>query len=202
MGKTVVSFLVSGKGSNFKSIAEKIQSGEINAEFGCVISNKAGVGALETAESMSIPYYVVPSKKYYTRKGHEKAIAALLEKHKSDLIVAAGYMRILSPFLVNKFPNKIINIHPALLPAFPGMHAQKQAYEYGVRYSGCTAHFVDTGTDTGPIILQRIVEVDPKDSLNDLSRKILKEEHVCLPNAVKLFCENKIRLDGRKVIVD
>ncbi|HEY1405133.1 MAG TPA: phosphoribosylglycinamide formyltransferase, partial [Spirochaetota bacterium] len=174
MNSKVVSFLVSGRGSNFKVVAEKILDGTIPARFGCVISNKSDAPALEIARSMGIPAYAVESKKFFTRKGHEKEVCRLLERHDTDLVVAAGYMRILSSYILNRFRYRMINIHPALLPAFPGVGAQKQAIEYGVRISGCTAHFIDEGTDTGPIILQKAVEVKPGDSPSDLSKRILR----------------------------
>jgi len=201
MNKRTVSFLVSGRGSNFKIVAEKILDGTINARFGCVISNKADAPALEIARSMNIPAYAVESKKYLTRKGHEKEVCRILARHDTDLIVAAGYMRILSPYIISKYRYRLINIHPALLPSFPGVHAQKQAVEYGVRFSGCTVHFIDEGTDTGPIILQKVVEVRQDDTSAELSKRILKEEHLLLPEAVKLFCENRLTVEGRRVLI-
>ena len=201
MKRTSVSFLVSGRGSNFKVVAEKIKRGDIDADFGCVISNKADAPALAIAREMGIAAYAVESKKYFTRKGHEKAIILLLEKHGTGLVVAAGYMRILTPYIINRFKWRIINIHPALLPAFPGVGAQRQAIDYGVKVSGCTAHFIDEGTDTGPIILQKVVEVLENDSSATLSKRILEQEHALLPEAVKLFCEDRLSVVGRKVKV-
>jgi len=201
MNKKTVSFLVSGRGSNFKIVAEKILDGTISAKFGCVISNKADAPALDIARSMGIPAYAVESGEYYTRKGHEKAMCSILEGCSTDLVVAAGYMRILSPYIIGRYRYKLINIHPALLPAFPGVGAQKKAIEYGVRIAGCTVHFIDEGTDTGPIILQKAVEVRQEDTSSDLSKRILIEEHQLLPEAVKLFCEGRLSVEGRRVII-
>ena len=199
MKKKVVSFLVSGRGSNFRIVAEKILSGKISADFGCVISNRSDAPALEIARSLGIKAYSVESKKYFTRKGHEKALVRLLEQHGTDLVVAAGYMRILTPYIIRKYKNRMINIHPALLPSFPGINAQKQAIEYGVRISGCTVHFIDEGTDTGPIIIQKAVDIEKNDTASSLSKKILEEEHNLLPEAVKLFCSDRLVVSGRKV---
>jgi phosphoribosylglycinamide formyltransferase-1 len=199
MKKPVISFLVSGRGSNFRNVVDRIADRTIPAEFGAVISNKADAGALEIARELGIASYTVEPKDYFTRKGHEKAIIRLFEQHKTDLIIAAGYMRILSPYIINKYTCRIINIHPALLPAFPGMAAQKQAIEYGAKVSGCTVHFIDKGTDTGPIILQRTVPVLENDTPAALSNRILEQEHIALPEAVKLFCEGRISVHGRVV---
>jgi phosphoribosylglycinamide formyltransferase 1 len=199
MEKKVVSFLVSGRGSNFRIIAEKIMRGKISADFGCVISNRSDAPALDIARSLGIPAYAVDSKKYFTRKGHEKALVKLLESHGTDLVVAAGYMRILTPYIIGKYKNRMMNIHPALLPSFPGINAQKQAIEYGVRISGCTVHFIDKGTDTGPIIIQKAVIIEKGDTPSSLSKRILEEEHILLPEAVELFCSNRLVVSGRKV---
>ena len=199
MKKTVVSFLVSGRGSNFSMIAEKIIRGDIPAEIGAVISSRPDAAALDAARKLGIPAYAVEPKEYYTRKGHEKEIVRLLEKHGTDLVIAAGYMRILTPYIIRKYRHRIMNVHPALLPAFPGIAAQKQALNYGVKISGCTIHFIDEGTDTGPIILQRAVPVLETDTPADLSRRILEQEHEAFPEAVSLFCRGKIEVVGRKV---
>ncbi len=197
----IVSFLVSGRGSNFSIVAEKILKGDINAKIGVVISDRKDTLALSKARENNLECAFLDPKKFKTRKEHEQEITKLLKKAGTTLVVTAGYMRLLSPFIIGKYPNKIINIHPALLPAFPGIHAQKQALDYGVKISGCTAHFVDEGTDTGPIILQKEVTLLPDETEITLSKKILKQEHIILPGAVKLFCENKIRVKGRKVII-
>jgi phosphoribosylglycinamide formyltransferase-1 len=195
----VVSFLVSGRGSNFRTVAENILSGRIRARIGCVISNKPGAPALEIAKSMGIPCFAVDSSKFLTRRGHEKEIIRILQSHGTDLVVAAGYMRILSPYIIREYRNRIVNIHPALLPSFPGMHAQRQAIEYGAKISGCTVHFVDEGTDTGPIIVQKAVEIEESDTPASLSKRILEKEYEALTLAVSLFCENRLAVIGRKV---
>ena len=194
-----VSYLVSGRGSNFKAIADSIASGYIKAENGVVISNVDGVKAFDSARSLSIPYFFVNPKNFSTREAYEAEICSILHSHSTDLICAAGYMRIISPYLINEFRNRIMNIHPALLPSFPGLHAQKQALDYGVKIAGCTVHFVDEGTDTGPVILQSAVEVSDDDTEDSLSARILSEEHKIYPLAVKYFCEDRILVEGRKI---
>lgn len=199
MKKTTVSFLVSGRGSNFQMIAEKILGGSIPAQIGAVISNRADAQALETARKLGVSAYAVDPKKYFTRKGHEKEIVRILESHGTDLVIAAGYMRILTPYIIGKYRHRIMNIHPSLLPAFPGIAAQKQALAYGAKIAGCTVHFIDEGTDTGPIILQRAVPVLDEDTPAELSRRILAQEHEIFPEAVSLFCQGRIEVSGRKV---
>ncbi len=199
--KKTVSFLVSGRGSNFQAVASAIIKGDIPATVGLVISDKPGVKALDIARELSIPAFFVNPKDYPTRQDHEKAMIELLRKYNTDLVVTAGYMRLLTPFFVNEFKNRIINIHPALLPSFPGTHAQKQALEYGVKISGCTTHFIDEGTDSGPIILQKAVPVYDDDTEDTLSARILKEEHQILIESVKLYCMDKLKVKGRKVFI-
>ncbi len=201
MAKKRVSFLVSGRGSNFKAVAEKIRDRYIKAELGIVIADNPGAGALEIAKNFGMSAHVADPADYNSRESHEKEIYRLLIKHKTDLIVTAGYMRILTPFFVNKFRNRIINIHPALLPSFPGVHAQEKAFNYGVKVTGCTTHFIDEGTDTGPIIMQAPVEIRENDTVQSLSARILREEHRILPESIKLFCEGKITTKGRKVFI-
>lgn len=201
MKTRVVSFLVSGRGSNFRTVAQKILEGKIHARIGCVLSNKPGAPALDIAREMGIPAYAVDSSKYITRRGHEKEMVRILKKHETDLVVAAGYMRILTPYIIREYHNKIMNIHPALLPAFPGMRAQKQAIDYGAKISGCTVHFVDEGTDTGPIIIQKAVEITEDETPSSLSKKILEKEYDALTLAVSLFCEDRLDVIGRKVSI-
>jgi len=200
MKKKTVSFLVSGRGSNFTAVAKKILNNEIHALTGTVISDKKNAKALEIASSLNIKTYFVDPGKYKNREEHEKEIVRILTLHNTDLIVTAGYMRLLTPFIIGRFKNSIINIHPALLPAFPGINSQKQALDYGVKITGCTTHFIDQGTDTGPIILQKAVPVNDDDTLTSLSSRILTEEHELLFQSVKLFCEDKIQIEGRRVI--
>lgn len=199
--KKVVSFLVSGKGSNFQAVAEKILSGYINAKNGIVISSSSDALALEKSEKLGINSIVIEPGDFKSRSDHETEMIRILELYKTDIIVAAGYMRILTPLFVNHFKFKIVNIHPSLLPSFPGKNAQQQALDYGVRITGCTSHFIDEGTDTGPIILQSSVEIKPDDDINSLSTKILKEEHKILIESVKLCCENKIVLKNNRLFI-
>ena len=199
--KKIVSFLVSGRGTNFKAVAEKILSGYINAKTGIVISNSTESLALEKSREMGIESIAIEPKNFKTREDHENAMIKHLTRHKTDLIVAAGYMRLLTPFFINQFRHSIINIHPALLPSFPGKNAQQQALDYGVRITGCTTHFIDEGTDTGPVILQTPVEVSSTDNINSLSSKILIEEHKILIESVKLFCEDRLTVKDHKVII-
>jgi len=201
MKKKVVSFLASGRGSNFTVVAERIRAGDIDASLGILVSDKRDARALETARGFGMEAHFVDPKAYNGKAEYEKAVIALMEKAKTDLIVAAGYMRILSPLFVKAYSNRIINIHPALLPSFPGVDGQRQAFEYGVKISGCTTHFIDEGTDTGPIILQAAVPVENGDTVESLAARILREEHRILPESVKLFCRGKLKVKGRKVII-
>lgn len=194
-----VSFLVSGRGSNFSVVAEKIKKGEIPAKLGILISDKADAKALDMANEFGMESYFVNPKNFKTREEHEREMCRLLKKAGTDLVVAAGYMRLLTSYFIREYRNRIINIHPALLPAFPGVNAQKQAFDYGVKIAGCTTHFVDEGTDSGPIILQSAVPVLPDDTLDSLSIKILREEYKILPESVRLFCEGKLKVSGRSV---
>lgn len=191
--------LVSGNGSNFQAIQDRIEAGEIRARIAVVISNKPDAYALKRAEAQGIPTLVYENKNYANRREYDAALVQALKEHEIGLIVLAGFMRILSEVMINAFPHAIMNIHPALLPAFPGLDAQKQALEYGVRFSGCTVHFVDCGTDTGPIILQSVVQVNDNDTEESLSARILKEEHQTYPEAVRLFAEGKLVIEGRRV---
>lgn len=202
MKKKVVSFLASGRGSNFQAVARKIISGEIsNATLGILISDVESAKALEIARSFGMDAFFVNPKAYPNRTEHEKEMVRLLKAANTDLVVAAGYMRILTPYFVSEYRNRIINIHPALLPSFPGVNAQKQAFDYGVKITGCTTHFIDEGVDSGPIILQRAVSVEPDDTVETLAERILKEEHIILPLSVDLFCRDKLEVVGRKVII-
>lgn len=191
--------LVSGSGTNLQAIIDRIESGEINAEIACVISNKADAYALARAAKHGIPVVVHENTRFPERRSYDNATVEILHSHKVDLVILAGFMRILTDAMVNAFPNAIMNIHPALLPSFQGLHAQQQALDYGVRYSGCTVHFVDCGTDTGPIILQSVVPVEQDDTEETLSARIQKAEHQTFAAAIKLFVEGKIQVDGRKV---
>ena len=169
------------------------------AQVSVVISNRPDTPALDRAKKAGIPGFVVTAVKGESKENFEKKIEAILDRHGVTLVVLAGFMRIVSPYLVSRFRNRIINIHPALLPSFPGLDAQKQALEYGVRLSGCTVHFVDDGCDTGPIILQTTVPVMLQDTVESLSARILKKEHQLLPKAVDLLAKNKVSVTGRRV---
>lgn len=191
--------LVSGSGTNLQAIIDRIESGVINAVVACVISNKADAYALIRAAKHGIPVVVHENSRFSDRKSYDAVTVDILHSHSVDLVILAGYMRILTETMVNAFPNAIMNIHPALLPSFPGLHAQQQALDYGVLFSGCTVHFVDCGTDTGPIILQSVVPVEQNDTEETLSARIQKAEHQTFATAIKLFVEGKIRVEGRKV---
>ena len=193
--------LVSGSGTNLQAIIDRIESGEIHAEIVCVISNKADAYALTRAAQHRIPVVVHENAGFTERRSYDAATVEILRSHNVDLVIMAGFMRILTDVMVNAFPHAIMNIHPALLPSFPGLHAQQQALDYGVRYSGCTVHFVDNGTDTGPIILQSVVPVEQDDTEETLSARIQKVEHQTFGEAIKLFVDGKIRVDGRKVLI-
>ena len=199
--KKIVSFLVSGKGTNFKAVAEKIISGYINAETGIVISTSNDAMALKKSEELNIKYATIEPGRYKSKEDYEVELIRLLEENKTDLIVTAGYMRILSPLFISRFRNKIINIHPSLLPSFPGKNAQQQALDYGVKITGCTTHFIDEGTDTGPIIIQAPVDVAYNDDIKTLSARILMLEHKILVESVKLFCEGKLLIKENKVTI-
>lgn len=195
----VMAVLVSGNGSNLQAIIDRIESGELNARIACVISNNSDAFALTRAKTHSIPAIVHENSGFKGRAEYDDALVNILQGFGVELVVLAGFMRILSDVMVNAFPNAIMNIHPALLPAFPGLHAQQQALDYGVKFSGCTVHFVDSGTDTGPIILQAVVPVIQGDTEETLSARIQVEEHRTYPEAVKLFIEGRISVEGRLV---
>jgi phosphoribosylglycinamide formyltransferase-1 len=193
--------LVSGRGSNLQSIIDHIEAGKIPAKVEVVISDKKEAYALERAKKHGIEGIFIDPKAFATKEDFEKAIGDELEKRNVELICLAGFMRILSPYFVNRFKNRIINIHPALLPSFPGLHGQKQAVDHGVKIAGCTVHFVDEGVDSGPIIIQAAVPVFEDDTEDTLAARILKCEHKIYPMAIKLIAEGRVSLQGRKVII-
>ena len=199
--------LISGRGSNMESILKTIKKKNIPIEPAVVISNRSDAKGLKIAQKLGVKTDIVQSKGFEgTRWEYDKKIIAALKKHgvtqTNGLVCLAGFMRIISPEFVKKFKNRIINIHPALLPAFPGLDSQKQALDYGAKFSGCTVHFVDAGMDTGPIIIQSIVKIKEDDTEETLAKRILKEEHRIYPQAVGLFAENKIKVKGRKTIIN
>ena len=198
--KKRIGVLLSGRGSNFEALAENVSAGRIpGAEIAIVVSNQPDALGLKRAEARGIPARMIPSKGLQ-REAYDRQVVAVLQEYKVDLICLAGYMRLLSPYFVAEFPQKILNIHPSLLPSFPGLEAQKQALEHGVKFAGCTVHFVDENLDAGPIILQAIVPVLDSDDEHALSERILKEEHRIYSEAVKIVLEGKYRIEGRRVL--
>ncbi|MBR6014300.1 MAG: phosphoribosylglycinamide formyltransferase [Selenomonadaceae bacterium] len=189
--------LCSGRGSDLQSIIDSIQRGELQAEISIVITDKPNVMALERAEKAGIKNICVDRKNFDTRADFEAEILKNLVG--IDLVVLAGFMRILSPDFVRKFSGRLMNIHPSLLPAFPGAHAHRDVLAYGVKVSGCTVHFVDEGTDSGPIILQSAVKVLDDDTEETLAARVLEQEHIIYPQAIKLFVEGKLKIEGRHV---
>jgi phosphoribosylglycinamide formyltransferase-1 len=197
----LIGVLVSGSGSNLQSIIDNIENGNLEAEIRIVISNNPDAYALERARKHKIKTFVIKHNDFETRESFDGAIVGILKSYGVELVVMAGFMRIISSVLLKAYPNKIVNIHPALLPSFPGMHAQRQAVEYGVKFSGCTVHIVDESVDSGPIIIQAVVPVLADDTEETLSTRILKEEHRIYPQAIQFFAKNKIRIENRKVII-
>jgi phosphoribosylglycinamide formyltransferase-1 len=196
-----IGVLVSGSGTNLQSIIDACARKEMNARVACVISNKADAYALERAKKAGIPALHLDHRAYSGREAYDEALVATLREFEVDLVALAGFMRIITCVLLDGFPNAVMNIHPALLPAFPGLHAQRQALEYGVKVSGCTVHFVDCGTDTGPIIVQATVPVLEGDTEETLSARIQKDEHRIYPEAIRMFAEGRLRVTGRTVCI-
>src|ERR1700736_2951381 len=195
-----IAVLLSGRGSNFEALADGVAAGRIpNAEIAVVISNRDGAPGIDKAQQRKIATRVIPSKGL-EREAYDRQVIAVLREQKIDLVCLAGYMRLLSPFFVASFPNRILNIHPSLLPSFPGLESQRQALEYGVKFAGCTVHFVDENLDAGPIVLQAAVPVRDDDSEETLSEKILREEHRIYSEAVKIALEGRFKIEGRRVI--
>lgn len=196
-----IGVLISGNGSNLQAIIDRIEDGTIPARISCVISNKADAFGLKRAEKHGIPALHMDHRAFTGRESYDAALVEALKNYDVNLVVLAGFMRIITPVFLDAFPNAVMNIHPALLPAFPGIHAQRQALEYGVKFTGCTTHFVDAGTDTGPIILQSIVPILADDTEESLSARIQIEEHRLFPESVRLFVEGRLSVDGRRVVV-
>ena len=194
--------LLSGRGSNFEAIANNVAAGKIpGARIAVVISNKPDAGGVTTAKKLGLTALAIPSKGL-AREEHDRAVVAALQEHKVDLICLAGYMRLLSPWFVQQFHRRILNIHPSLLPAFPGLEAQEQAFAYGVKVSGCTVHFVDEKLDHGPIIVQKSVTVLDSDDEHTLSARILEQEHIAYSEAIRIVLEGKYRVVGRRLVRD
>lgn len=195
-----LAILLSGRGSNFEAIARNLQAGKIpNARISVVISNKPSAGGIETARKLGLNALVIPSKGK-DREAHDREVVGALKEHKADLICLAGYMRLLSPWFVQQFPGRILNIHPSLLPAFPGLEAQQQAFAYGVKVTGCTVHFVDEELDHGAIIVQKTVAVLDSDDEHSLAERILEQEHLAYSEAINIVLERKYEIRGRRLV--
>jgi phosphoribosylglycinamide formyltransferase-1 len=190
--------LLSGRGSNFIAIADNIAAGKLDANISVVISNRTDAPGIESARGRGLKALVISSKGKM-REDHDREVVAALREHQVDLVCLAGYMRLLSPWFVRQFPNRILNIHPALLPAFPGLDAQKQAVDYGAKVSGCTVHFVDENLDHGAIIVQKVVPVLDGDDEHTLAARILEQEHIAYSEAIRIVLEGKYRIEGRRV---
>lgn len=199
MGKRI-GVLLSGRGSNFEALADSVEAGRLpGAEIAVVVSNREGAPGIQKAKERGIAARVIPSKGL-EREVYDRQVVAVLREFKVDLVCLAGYMRLLSPFFVTSFPNRILNIHPSLLPSFPGLESQRQALEYGVKFAGCTVHFVDENLDAGPIVLQATVPVRDDDTEETLSSRILAEEHRIYTEAVRILLEGKYKIVGRRVV--
>ena len=196
-----IGVLASGRGTNLQAIIEAIKEGKIEGRISTVISDNRDAFALKRAEQNNIETRYIDFKSFKNREDYDKKIVEYLKEKDVDLVVLAGYMRILSSYFIKMYKNRIMNIHPALLPSFPGLHTQRQAVEYGVKISGCTVHFVDEGVDSGPIILQKAVEVSDDDTEESLAEKILKEEHQIYPQAIQLFSQGRLIIKERKVFI-
>lgn len=199
--KKKIGVLLSGRGSNFEALADSVAAGRIpNAEIAIVVSNRENAPGIEKARMRGIDARAIPSKGL-EREAYDRQVVAALREKNVDLVCLAGYMRLLSPFFVNAFRGRILNIHPSLLPAFPGLEPQRQALEHGVKFSGCTVHFVDENLDAGPIILQAVVPVEDGDTEETLASRILREEHRIYTEAVNLVLEGRVRIAGRRVLL-
>ncbi|MDT8272290.1 MAG: phosphoribosylglycinamide formyltransferase [Desulfomonilia bacterium] len=196
-----IGVLVSGSGSNLQSILDACESGAIDGEVSVVISNVSGAFALDRARKKGVATRVVPHGNYPDRAYFDAELKARLDAHRVDLVVLAGFMRVLTPEFLRSFPGRVMNIHPALLPSFPGLGVRQKAIDHGVRFSGCTVHFVDEGVDTGPIIIQAVVPVYPDDTEDELKERILRQEHQIYPKAIQLFAQGRIEVVGRKVFI-
>ena len=198
--KKRIGVLLSGRGSNFVALADSVAAGRIpDAEIAIVVSNREGAPGIDKAKERGIATRVIPSKGL-EREAYDRLVVAVLSEHKVDLICLAGYMRLLSPYFVASFPNRILNIHPSLLPSFPGLESQRQALEYGVKFAGCTVHFVDENLDAGPIVLQAAIAVRDEDTEATLSERILAEEHRIYAEAVKIVLDGQYKIAGRRVV--
>jgi phosphoribosylglycinamide formyltransferase-1 len=200
--KLPIAVLISGGGTNLQAIIDAIAGNRLDAKIEVVLSNRADAFGLVRAKNHGIPTEILDHKAFPSREAYDQAIVDLLRARSVQLVALAGFMRLLSPVLVRAFSNRIMNIHPALLPSFPGLHVQKKALEHGVRFSGCTVHFVNEACDEGPIIIQAVVPVFPDDSEEQLAERILQQEHRIYPRAIQLYAEGRLHVVGRKVMVD
>ncbi len=201
MAMTRVAVLASGGGTNLQSIIDAAEAGTLGGELAIVISDRPKAYAIERAKKHGIKTALITKAEYPTRDLYDKKLVEVLNENNINLVVLAGFMRIITKPLIEAFPLRIINIHPSLLPAFPGLNVQQKAIDYGVKFSGCTVHFIDEGVDTGPIIIQATVPVMDNDTAESLSSRILKEEHRIYPEAIRLFCQGRLEVNGRKVVV-
>lgn len=201
-GNPAIAVLVSGSGSNLQAIIDASERGDIPCGVGVVISNKADAYGLVRAKKHNIPTEVVGHKDFPSREDFDARLVETIRRSGAELVCLAGFMRVLTPVFVRAFPNRILNIHPALLPSFPGTHGPRQALDHGVKFSGCTVHFLDEGVDTGPIIVQAVVPVYDDDTEETLAARILKQEHRIYPMAIRLCLQGRLRRDGRRVLAD
>jgi len=199
ISRAVLAVLVSGSGSNLQAIIDASERGEIPARVGVVVSNRADAYGLVRAKNHGIPTEVVEHRAFATREEFDARLVEVIRGRGADLVCLAGFMRVVTPVFLRAFPQRILNIHPALLPSFPGTHGPRQALSYGVRFSGCTVHFLDEGVDTGPVIVQAVVPVYEDDTEESLAGRILKEEHRIYPMAIRLVLEGKLSVSGRRV---
>jgi phosphoribosylglycinamide formyltransferase 1 len=198
--KKRIGVLLSGRGSNFEALADSVAAGRIpDAHIAIVIANREGTQGVERANAREITTKIIPSRGL-EREAYDRQIVSVLREHQVDLVCLAGYMRLLSPHFIQCFPQRVLNIHPSLLPSFPGLESQRQALEYGVKFAGCTVHFVDENLDAGPIVLQAVVPVLDTDTADTLSQKILREEHRIYSEAVKIVLDGRFKIEGRRVI--
>jgi phosphoribosylglycinamide formyltransferase-1 len=197
-----IGVLISGGGTNLQSIIDAVETRKLDAKIQLVLSNRADASGLERARKHGIATEVLDHKAFAGREAYDQAVVDLLRARGVELVVLAGFMRLLSPVFVKAYSNRIMNIHPALLPAFPGLHVQKKAVEHGVRFAGCTVHFVNEECDEGPIIIQAVVPVFPGDTEDTLAARILQQEHRIYPRAIQLYAEGRLTVVGRKVLVD
>jgi phosphoribosylglycinamide formyltransferase-1 len=201
MDKLPIGVLISGSGTNLQAIIDAIEAGKLDAKIEVVVSNKANAFGIERARRHGIPTEVLDHRSFSSREAYDEAVVAILRQRRVALVVLAGFMRLLSPGFIRAFANRIMNIHPALLPAFPGLNVQQRAVEHGVRFSGCTVHFVNEECDEGPIIIQAVVPVLPDDTGETLAARILEQEHRIYPRAIQLYAAGRLQIVGRRVVV-